>query len=112
MARRSRNGQISLNVDVDVWLDEVLEEMSDEDIIEEAARRKLEQRVANKLKAEGDPMEMLDEVMEALRRRDVDDAICLLDRIMHPKFNSLKLCEAAFAKARPPQSPADTSEAK
>lgn len=108
--RRSRHGQISLNVDVDIYVDEVLEELSDDDLIEEAARRKLEARITNKVKAEGDPLEMLDEVLDALRRKDSDEALFLLERILHPKFHSLKLCEAEFKKALPPPSPATTAD--
>lgn len=97
MARRHKSTIYTeaRHVDVEIDLDEVIEQISDDELLAELTHRKLDEKARARLKA-SDPMELLGEVMDWLRIGDTREAILVLERIMHPKFSSLELCEKEF----------------
>jgi RNA polymerase-interacting CarD/CdnL/TRCF family regulator len=100
MARRYR-GTIytDTRVDVQIDVDDVIELISDEELLAEIKSRKLEEGAKARIKA-SDPFDLLAEVVDWLRAGDTREALLILERIMHPKFSSLELCEQEFAKLR------------
>ena len=109
MARR-KGSSISIYTDIEIYPDEVLEEITDEELIEECQRRKIK---ASKgaLKEDASMEEQLEDILERLRAGQVQDAIVYLDRLIHPKFSSLSLCLSAIAKPVTPTShPAQSRE--
>jgi len=89
MARRRG---VSHTVEVTVDIDDVLSELDDEQIIEEARVRGLGHKIGDE--------DLVEELLRCLKRGDLTDAIVILERTLHPKFRSLPLCEAAFAKLK------------
>jgi hypothetical protein len=96
---RRRGGTIYTTADVEIDVCDVLSEISDDDLLEEIKDRKLEEKAKARAKL-ADPTDLLEDVLDYLRRGDAGEAILLLDRILHPKFASLTLCEKEFAKLR------------
>jgi ADP-dependent phosphofructokinase/glucokinase len=100
MARyRRRGGTIYTTADVEIDVCDVLSEISDDDLLEEIKERKLEEKAKARAKL-ADPFDLLEDVMDCLRHGDAREALFLLDRILHPKFASVELCEKEFAKLR------------
>jgi len=93
MARR-RCGYMSVDVD----LSEAIEHITDEVLLEEVEERKL-------TKAKGydfEPIaEMRDAYEELLRGRPAE-ALAILDRLLNPKWNSIRACETDLKRAKLP----------
>lgn len=98
MARR-RGSSVTVYTDVEIELDEVIEELSDDEIVDEVHRRKLEPKISAKIAAEKQ-LDFLEEVETILRTGDIEEALLFLDQTLRPKFESFSACEAAFAKQR------------
>jgi hypothetical protein len=96
---RRRGGTIYTTADVEIDVCDVLSEISDDDLLEEIKDRKLEEKAKARAKL-ADPLDLLEDVMDFLRRGEAHEALFLLDRILHPKFASVELCEKEFAKLR------------
>lgn len=86
MARRRRFSQ---TVEVEVDVSEILSELDDDQILEEARSRKLGDKFGDR--------DLVEDLLRCLKRGDTTEAIVFLERALHPKFTSLKLCEQAFA---------------
>ena len=86
----SRNGSISTTCEV--FVSDVLDELTDEDLQEELAARKIP---LNREDAAG-----FETVLEMMRRRDYDEAELLLERLLHPKFKDLSHMMKALAELK------------
>lgn len=98
--RKQRYVHVSIRDSVDVDVSEVMEQLSDETLIEELKTRGAEKaaKVAQETQEDG-----LEGLLEMLQRGQYDDAILALERMIHPKFHSLEACmrEFTLAKATP-----------
>ena len=76
----------TLNVDVDIDYDEVMSELSDEDILAEVKSRKLQAKCApdDPLKPQPYVMDYFELAFEALLQGRSADALALLDRGLFP----------------------------
>lgn len=76
----------TLNVDVDIDYDEVMSELSDEDILEEVKTRKLQKHFAQTGDMVPQPyvMDYFELAFEALLQGRSADALALLDRGLFP----------------------------
>ena len=87
-----RSGSITVTVDVD----DVLDEVDDEHLMEEAERRKLYKKGIN-------GFDMFDEVEKAWREllcgRSAE-ALSILDRIVNPKWASEQRCKTQYEQSR------------
>lgn len=96
MARR-RGTTISVTTDVEIDPWDVLEELNDEEILEEVERRDLNKKVEARRKL-ADPLDLLEDALDALRRGDSAEAVFILERTLHPKFPSIEVCEKKFSE--------------
>jgi hypothetical protein len=95
MAKRRRSGTIEVMVDVEVC--NVIDEISDDDLLEEVSHRGL------KVAPEVDPMiddAFLNDLYEELRRGRTVEARVMLERFLFPKYRSLEASEQAFLAAK------------
>lgn len=97
---RKVGSRIYVYTDVEIDICDAMEAISDDDLLEEVKERKLEDKLKDKIKAAVDPFEMLEEVVDWLKRGDAAEALLVLDRIMHPKFSSVEICDREFRAAR------------
>ena len=86
MAKRYRRGYITIDVD------EVLEEATDEDILEEVKLRNLSLSVER----EATDRDLVEEAYVALQRGNILEARSILDRILFPKWGTKKECEEQY----------------
>lgn len=91
--RRKYNGSISVDVDVDI--NDVLDEMDDEVLLAECKAREIQSPTV----VDEHP-DLLNELLDLLRRGEPEEAILLLERNIYPRFGSIELCEKAFAEVR------------
>lgn len=96
MTRRYRRSSISVEVDVEI--DEIMNDLSDEDLIEECQTRKIG-GFANG--ATPFVRDYLDLAYEALLRGKRDEALALLDRLMFPTGATKTADGQLMFKARP-----------
>lgn len=82
----------SRTVEVEVNIEDVLSELDDDQILEEALSRKLGDKI-------GDG-ELVEDLLRCLKRGDAAEAIVLLERTLYPKYQSIEICEKAFASLR------------
>jgi hypothetical protein len=75
-------------VEVDVDVGELLGEISTEDLLEELQGR-----------GEDVPLDGLGLAYQCLLRGDANGALAILEPILHPRFPSTKIAEAAYRKA-------------
>lgn len=85
---RYRSGSISVDVS------DVIDQIDDDDLLEEVARRKLLPSASG----EAMPEDLVDEAYQELLRGRTDEARVILDRLLHPKFRSVKAAQQAFTK--------------
>ena len=95
MTKRYKYRTITVEVDAEVCVRDVLEYLDDEDLIEELEKRQLEKK---KIEVADERDGMLREAIDLLQRGDVAETVLLLERILFPKFRSLSLCEEQFKK--------------
>lgn len=89
MAKR-RRGYMTVDVD----LGEALDEMTDDMLLEEVKERKL-----NLGRDDFDPMDDLRDMQEELLRGRPAEALAILERLIHPKWQSTNACEQDLARA-------------
>lgn len=92
--RRGSTIYLTVDADVEIYPDEVLDQLSDDDLLEEIKKRNL----SAKAKHIEPLQDFAEEILSALRSRDYEEAELLLERILHPKFSTIALCEAEFKK--------------
>jgi hypothetical protein len=106
---RNKWRTVTVEVDAEVPVREVLEHLEDEDLLEELEKRQLEKK---KIEVADDRDELLREALDCLHRGDVAETTLILERALFPKFKSIELCEREFkiarAKALPPSESAKT----
>jgi hypothetical protein len=85
------------DVEVDVDVDELLGEVSTEDLLEEIRER-----------GEDVPLNGLELAYQCLLRGDANGALAILEPILHPRFPSTKIAEAAYRKAMSASKESDT----
>lgn len=85
-------------VDVELSASELIEQLSDDDILAEVEERKL----GPKAKMIDPLQDFAEEALEALQRGDPGEAKLILERALRPKFSTLKICEEDYKKARAP----------
>lgn len=93
--RRSGTIEITTEVEIDPW--DVLEAITDDELIKEAVGRKLKV-TKDTLAADKTLDEALEQVLEYLRQGRVSDATVYLERLLHPKFSSLAICISEASK--------------
>lgn len=91
MAKRYRSGAIDVTTSVDIC--DVLDELSDEALIEEAKARELTFNGA-------DYSDDIKAAYEALRHGQAAEALSILDRICNPKWPTQEACWDAYRQAR------------
>lgn len=91
MIRRRGSSQITVDVD----LDDVLSEMSNEDILAEVEARDLTATAGL-----GCDRTDAEEAILLLRSGRASDALTYLERSLHPKFRGRAACDEALAKLR------------
>lgn len=91
MGRRNRSNTVSVHVDVDI--SEVLEELSDEALLDEIAGRKLSAKLF-------DAETSLEAIRTALLRNDAAGALLVVDAVLFPRFKSTGACLLAYREAR------------
>lgn len=91
MAKRYRSGSIDVTTSVDIC--DVLDELSDEALIEEAKARDLTFNGS-------DYSQDITAAYEALRNGHAAEALSILDRICNPKWATQEACMDAYRKAR------------
>jgi hypothetical protein len=79
---------------VDVDLDEALEHIDDETLVEEVKERKLSLGWDD-----FDPMDDLRDAHEELLRGRPAEALAILERLIRPKWRSIKSCEMDMLRA-------------
>jgi hypothetical protein len=84
----------TISVDVEVSVAEVLGELSNEDLIQEMEDRNIDGAIDG-----------ADELLRCLKRGDITEAVVFLERMLHPKWRSTKLAEAAFAQLKLGETP-------
>ena len=84
-------------VDVEVDVDDLLGEVSTEDLLEELRER-----------GEDVPLNGLGLAYQCLLRGDANGALAILEPILHPRFPSTKIAEAAYRKAMSASKGSDT----
>jgi hypothetical protein len=89
----ARRGSGYLSVDVD--LGEALDACDDDMLLEEMKRRKL-----NLGRDDFEPMDDLRDAHEELLRGRSAGALAILDRLIHPKWQSTKGCETELRRAK------------
>lgn len=89
MARR-RSGYMSVEVD----LDEALEALDDESLMQEIKDRKLSLG-----RDDFEPMDDLRDAHEELLRNRPAEALAILERLLRPKWQSTKACEAELRRS-------------
>jgi hypothetical protein len=89
---RRRSGYMSVEVD----LDEALEHLDDNSLIEELKQRKLSLG-----RDDFDPMDDLRDAQEELLRGRPAAALAILERLIRPKWQSTRACEAEMKRAVP-----------
>lgn len=72
---------------------EVLDEIEDDVLLDEVHRRDLD------LETVGD-LEDMRRIYDMLLTGRTAEAICVLDRILHPKWKSIKKCKELYLKVR------------
>lgn len=87
---RHRSFTQTVEVEVDVY--DFLSDLDDDQIVKEALSRKLGDKIGD-----GD---LAEDLLRCLKRGDTAEAIVLLERTLHPKYQSTELCEKAFASLR------------
>lgn len=92
MARR-RSGYVT----VDVY--EVIDAIDDEDLLEEVKSRKL---IIGTAATDFIPEDDIREAYEELLRGRASEALAILDRLVHPKWGSVKAAQAAWQNAVSP----------
>lgn len=95
--RKQYSIHVEINDSVDINVADVLEELTDETLIDEMTRRKIEQQTAA---SQASVDEALPDILEMLRRGEVAEAELTLERLIFPKFKTLELCESEFKKVR------------
>jgi hypothetical protein len=103
--RRGYNGSVTVDVDVDV--NDVLVELDDDALLAECKAREIKAPIV----ADEHP-DLLQDLLDLLRRGDCEEATLLLERTIHPKFGSLELCEKEFASLKASAVSDDRSQAK
>ena len=86
-------------VSVHVDPDDVLDELSDEQL--EAELRQRKKKVPTEAKDE--LTEALEQALAFIRRGDTEEAVLLIERTLHPVFPSFDLAMQAYARARSQQ---------
>ena len=81
---------------VRIDISDVIDEIDDDDLLEEIKHRKL--IVAGDAQ-DFMPMDDLVEAYAELLRGRASEAMAILDRIIHPKWGSMKLAQAELARA-------------
>jgi hypothetical protein len=76
MARARKRRGTTISVDVDIDVDEVLSDLSDEEILDEMRARKIEGGMVTTAD--------LERVYDFLMRGEPEAALCLLDAAIHP----------------------------
>lgn len=99
MAKRRKYTHTSFNVDVDIPLYEILESLSDEDLIEEIKERELSFKKANVNSVEARD-EVLRDIWERLRDGEAGAALLIAERFLFPKYPSVAACEERLKELR------------
>lgn len=86
MAKRNRSS-ISVNVDID--MDEIVDALTEEDILE----------MAENVGHSGHPRAVVSRAVAMIRTGRVADGVTLLEREFFPTWKSKADCEAAYAQA-------------
>jgi hypothetical protein len=86
MARRVRS---SISVSVDIDMDEIVEALTDEEILD----------MAEKIGHSGSPREIVQRAIVMIRSGRIDDGITALEREFMPTWSSKAKCEAAYQQA-------------
>lgn len=94
--KHRRDGLVRINVDAEVFCDEVLDQISDEILLEAIANRKLEDKLRARQQLSS-PDALIEDAISALRAGDPAEALLILERTVYPKFKTLELCERAAA---------------
>lgn len=90
MKRHHRRSSLTIRTDVDIDIDEVMEELSDEDLSEELNRRQ-SKKAGSAMAGRND----LKDAYDALLRNDKEEAVLILHALLFPRFPSPA---AAFAE--------------
>lgn len=93
MTKKPRRHSVSIYMDVDVPIDDVLDEMSDDELLSELESR-------NKKPAPTYAQKDLVEIYECLLRKDFEEAIIIIHSLVYPKFKSVSDCTLALSKTK------------
>lgn len=88
---RKRSGYMSIEVD----LDEALDHVDDDTLMEEVKQRKLSLG-----RDDFEPMDDLRDAHAALLRGRPAEALTIMERLINPKWQSTRLCEAELRRAQ------------
>jgi len=94
-AKRYRSSSIT----IDVPVSDVLDEIDDDDLLKEVRNRELELPAGVEASI-GCDRSYAEEAILLLRTGRSWDALTLLERALHPKFQDRAACEKALAKVR------------
>lgn len=84
-----KRGRSSISVNVEVDIDDLVEELTDEEILD----------MAEKIGHYGSPREVVSRAIVMIRSGRVDDGITALEREFMPSWKSRANCEAAYQQA-------------
>jgi hypothetical protein len=87
VSKKSRSGYVTAEAEVDIYVDDLIEEVAGEVLIEEVAKRGLSARGAL-----GCDEAAAREAVDWLRRGEPDEALLILERALFPKFDSIAAC--------------------
>lgn len=84
-----KRGRSSISVNVEVDIDDLVEELTDEEILD----------MAEKIGHSGSPREVVSRAIVMIRSGRVEDGITALEREFMPSWKSRANCEAAYQQA-------------
>lgn len=98
MSSRVRKYGDSIEVSVDTYvtiqIEDVIDRISDEALLEEL-------EIRGRMGLRGPQLEDFEEVLDLMKRRELDRAEWLLDRILHPKYRDVAQVQELLKKAKP-----------
>lgn len=83
---------VNINCDADVRVEDVLEQLSDDDLLEAFKARQKE--------VPPEPPDLITEAYQALLDGDSAEALLLLERYIFPRWSSSEACAEAYKQAR------------
>lgn len=79
---------------VEVDIADIIEAIDDDDLLEEVKARGLARSVG------ATDIDIVREAYDALMRRNIDEARCILDRLLFPKWKSVERCKDEYQKTQ------------